>query len=187
LGALLAATEHDPLKLLALFSSSTGRFGRAGQAAYAAANEALNKFAQQEARRRPGCRVVAVNWGPWEGGMVTPGLRGVFAAEGIGLIPVAAGAGHLLREITATDRAPEVVVLGEGSVLPAHPPAVVAEAPVAVADLHLTFERELDLDRYPVLRAHVLDGRAVLPMALTIEWLAHAAMHGNPGRAFHGL
>src|SRR5207244_3897199 len=76
LRALLAATEHDPLKLLALFSSSTGRFGRAGQAAYAAANEGLNKFAQQEARRRPGCRVVAVNWGPWEGGMVTPGLRG---------------------------------------------------------------------------------------------------------------
>src|SRR5262249_1046871 len=82
LRALLAATEHDPLKLLALFSSSTGRFGRAGQAAYAAANEALNKFAQCEARRRPGCRLVAVNWGPWQGGMVTPTLRRVFAAEG---------------------------------------------------------------------------------------------------------
>src|SRR5439155_18123898 len=130
---------------------------------------------------------VAVNWGPWDGGMVTPALRGLFAAEGIGLIPLAAGAGHLLREITATDGAAEVVVLGEGSVWPAHPRAAVAEAPAAAADLRLTFERELDLDRYPVLRAHVLDARAVLPMALTIEWLAHAGMHGNPGRAFHGL
>src|SRR5205807_8784720 len=87
---------------------------------------------------------------------------------------------HLLAEITAADRAVEVVVLGEGSALPAKPQA-------AVADLHPTFERELDLEHYPVLRAHVLDGRAVLPMALTIEWLAHAALHGNPGLAFHGL
>ena len=41
LKALLAATTTDPLKLLAVFSSSTGRFGRSGQVAYAAANEAL--------------------------------------------------------------------------------------------------------------------------------------------------
>jgi hypothetical protein len=51
----------------------------------------------------------------------------------------------------------------------------------------LAFERDLDLDRFPVLRAHVIGGRAVLPMALTVEWLAHAALHGNPGLQFHGL
>jgi hypothetical protein len=49
------------------------------------------------------------------------------------------------------------------------------------------FERELDVAHDAVLRAHVIDGRAVLPMALTVEWLAHAALHGNPGLAFHGL
>src|SRR5207237_351832 len=86
----------------------------AAAVARAAANEALNKVAQAEARRRPGCRVVAVNWGPWAGGMVTPALRQVFAAEGIGLIPLAAGARHLLAEITAPDHAVEVVVLGGG-------------------------------------------------------------------------
>jgi acyl carrier protein len=182
LRALLTATEHDPLKLLVLFSSSTGRFGRAGQAAYAAANEALNKFAQREVRRRAGCRVVAVNWGPWDGGMVTPGLRGVFAAEGIGLIPLADGARHLLQEISAVDKAIEVVVLGDESTPPARP-----QMSAPAAELHPTFERDVDLGRYPILRAHVLDGRAVLPMALTVEWLAHAALHGNPGRAFHGL
>jgi hypothetical protein len=42
------------------------------------------------------------------------------------------------------------------------------------------------LERAPVLRAHVIDGRAVLPLALTLEWLAHAAMHGHPGMVFHG-
>src|SRR5439155_27194090 len=72
--------------------------------------------------------------------------------------------------------------LGEGSTPPAQ-----AQASAPAAELYATFERELDLVRYPILRAHVLDGRAVLPMALTVEWLAHAAMHGNPGRAFHGL
>src|SRR5205823_10904064 len=125
---------NDPVRLVVVFSSSTGRFGRAGQVAYAAANEAVNKLAQAQSRRRPGCRVVAVNWGPWDGGMVNPALRGMFAAEGIGLIPLAAGARHLLREITATDGAAEVVVLGEGSVWPAHPRAAVAEAPAAAAD-----------------------------------------------------
>src|SRR5439155_10557670 len=89
LRAVLAATAADPLRLLAVFSSSTGRFGRAGQVAYAAANEALNKLAQAEARRRPGCRVAAVNWGPGEGGMVTPAPRPVVAGRGLGLIPPA--------------------------------------------------------------------------------------------------
>ena len=28
---------------------------------------------------------------------------------------------------------------------------------------------------------------AVLPLALHLEWLAHAALHGNPGLVFHGF
>ncbi len=45
----------------------------------------------------------------------------------------------------------------------------------------------LNLNDYPFLRSHVLDGKAVLPMAVIAEWLAHAALHGNPGLRFHGL
>ena len=71
---LLDATADDPVKAIVLFSSSTGRFGRAGQLAYAAANEVLNKTAQRLARLKPHCRTVAINWGPWDGGMVTPAL-----------------------------------------------------------------------------------------------------------------
>ena len=47
---LLAATAQDELRLIALFSSYTGRFGRTGQVDYAAANEVLNKIAQQQSR-----------------------------------------------------------------------------------------------------------------------------------------
>ena len=60
---------------LILFSSSTARFGRSGQVAYAAANEALNKWAQQQSVRLPHCRVVSYNWGPWAGGMVNDSLK----------------------------------------------------------------------------------------------------------------
>src|SRR5206468_873947 len=107
---LLDVLGHDELKALILFSSTTARLGRTGQVAYAAANEVLNKTAQVEARRRPGCRVVAVNWGPWEGGMVTPGLRKLFEAEGVGLIPLADGAAFLVNELNAAGRAVEVEI-----------------------------------------------------------------------------
>ncbi|MBX9581685.1 MAG: polyketide synthase dehydratase domain-containing protein, partial [Gemmataceae bacterium] len=55
------------------------------------------------------------------------------------------------------------------------------------ADLAQVFERTVDLDSHPVLASHVIDGRAVLPVALHLEFLAHAALHGNPGLAFHGV
>ncbi len=178
---LLDAVEPEELKLLVLFSSTTARFGRTGQVDYAMANEVLNKLARREARRRPGCKVVAVNWGPWAGGMVTPALREVFEKEGVSLIPLQAGSEHLLREIGVppVSNAVEVVVLAET-------PAVVTEVPEG-SSLTPVLERDVSVADYPVLRSHVLDGKAVFPLALSIEWLAHGALHGNPGLAFHGF
>jgi acyl transferase domain-containing protein len=68
---LLANTGQDQLKYLVLFSSVAARMGNRGQADYAMANEVLNKMALNEAAKRPDCRIVAINWGPWDGGMVT--------------------------------------------------------------------------------------------------------------------
>lgn len=181
LRALLAATAGDDLRALVLFSSTTGRFGRVGQADYAAANEVLNKLAQREARRRPGCRVVAVNWGPWDGGMVTPALRKVFEAEGVGLIAPAAGADFLVRELSAPPGGPVEVVVVAGGL-----PAARQPRPAPGAQLAPAFECVLDPADHPVLASHVLDGRPVLPAALTLEWLAHGALHENPGLVFHG-
>src|SRR5262249_48757358 len=106
---LVRATANDPLRAVALFSSSTGRFGRAGQDDYAVANEVLNKMAQRESKRRTGCRVVAINWGPWDGGMVTPSLARQFEREGIGLIPLKDGAQFILAELSAATGPVEVV------------------------------------------------------------------------------
>jgi len=208
LAALLKATEQDELRALALFSSSTARFGRTGQADYAAANEVLNKIAQQEARRRPNCRVVSINWGPWDGGMVTPQLKTLFEQEGIGVIPLGAGARLLIDEICSPPGGPvEVVVLGDSKQAKQQATktpsqrsgqakshrttdsALQKTAPLAAPDptAGLTFERELSIDTCPVLESHVIGGRAVLPMAVMIEWLAHGAIHDNPGLSFHGF
>ena len=182
LRALLNATRNDDLKFIALFSSSTGRFGRVGQVDYAVANEVLNKIAQTEARRRTGCRAVSINWGPWDGGMVTTALKKVFAAEGIGVIDLVEGGSFLAREIAAGDAPVEIVALATlnapgGAVVPAAKPQSLSEA----------FALTLTISDYPFLRSHVLDGKAVLPMAVIVEWLAHGALHGNPGFRFHGF
>jgi acyl transferase domain-containing protein/NADP-dependent 3-hydroxy acid dehydrogenase YdfG len=184
LRSLLAAVDPGELKALVLFSSSTGRFGRVGQADYAIANEVLNKIARQQAARLPGCRVLALNWGPWDGGMVNSSLKTVFAKEGLALIPTTAGAEHLLRELTAAGpSAAEVVVLGGPLPEPAVRPVA---APAVSPSLSVAFDRILELVDHPILESHVLDGRPVLPMAMMFEWLAHAALHQNPGLAFHG-
>jgi acyl transferase domain-containing protein/NAD(P)-dependent dehydrogenase (short-subunit alcohol dehydrogenase family)/acyl carrier protein len=175
---LLAAIGDAPLKFLALFSSSTGRFGRVGQADYAMANEALNKLARVEAARRPGCRVVSLNWGPWDGGMVTPSLRKVFEKEGVGVIPLEAGAQLLVEELGRADSEAELVVLAGGD----------TNAPTAAKPrLTKVLDIELSSDRFPFIASHVIDGRPVLPVAMYIEWMAHAALHANPGMRFVGL
>jgi NAD(P)-dependent dehydrogenase (short-subunit alcohol dehydrogenase family) len=185
--ALLQAVEHDDLKVIVAFSSSTGRFGRKGQIAYAAANEVLNKLAQQEAHRRPDCRVLSMNWGPWEGGMVTPQLRRIFENEGVGLIPLQAGADYLVREMSTPAGGPvEIVILGPDPKDAAERGKIKAPARID-PPMNLAFERTLDVASHPVLGAHVIKGQAVLPTALIIEWLAHAAMHENPGLCFHGF
>jgi acyl transferase domain-containing protein/NAD(P)-dependent dehydrogenase (short-subunit alcohol dehydrogenase family) len=187
---LMRGLAGDELKLLALFSSYTGRFGRTGQVDYAAANEVLNKIAQSESRRRPQCRVVSFNWGPWNGGMVSEGLRKIFESEGVGLIEPEAGAEFFVREICspvgqpvevlALARGPDTAPNGNGN--GAHP-----QPAAAPALLNIAFEREVSVEALPCLESHVLNGRPVVPAVLMIEWLAHGAVHGNPGMAFHGF
>ena len=185
---LLNAVAGDDLKLLALFSSYTGRFGRVGQVDYAAANEVLNKIAQSESRRRPRCRVVAFNWGPWNGGMVSDGLRKIFENEGVGLIEPLAGAEFFVREISSrNDGFVEVLALAPAPARRDNGQRAVASPVVEAAALNVAFEREVSVQTMPCLASHVLNGRAVLPAALMIEWLAQGALHGNPGMCFHGL
>jgi NAD(P)-dependent dehydrogenase (short-subunit alcohol dehydrogenase family) len=190
---LLAATLQDPLRHLVLFSSVTARMGNRGQADYAMANEALNKIAQQFAILRPHCRVKAVNWGPWEGGMVSAGLGQEFRRRGVELISVASGARHLIAEMCRTDDPAIEVVVGASlsgvgvREVPRVSTTVSEFSKSDAAALSLTFQRDLDIGNHPVLRSHVIGGKAVVPLALMTEWFGHGALHENPGLLLQGL
>jgi hypothetical protein len=144
--------------------------------------------------------------------MVTPGLKAVFAEEGIEVIGMKSGAAYLLDEIAASDGPAEVLILGPGSQIPqvgsspvrrrngAHASANGAGNGTAPAEngtsaagngtgaeLPTVFERTIATDTHEFMASHVLGGRAVLPAAMTLEWLAHGALHGNPGLRFVGV
>ncbi len=179
---LLAATSSEHLKLMVLFSSTTARLGRKGQVDYAAANEVLNKIAQQEKLKRDNCKVLSINWGPWDGGMVTPALKKLFAEEGVPVIDLAAGARYLVSEIENNGPV-ETVILGAS----ANDVTISNTVQGGSIDYSLAFERELSVSSYAFLQSHVMNGQAVLPVAVIIEWFAHGALHLNPGMQFHGF
>ncbi|MEA3545350.1 MAG: SDR family NAD(P)-dependent oxidoreductase [Thermodesulfobacteriota bacterium] len=184
LRALLEAVGDDDLKFMVMFSSSTGRFGRIGQVDYAVANEVLNKIADQQAKLRPDCRVLSLNWGPWDGGMVTPALKKVFAQEGIDVIDLQAGAAYLINELsTPPGGSVELIISGGDGA------STVEELPEPTQNICISkaFDLDLDVDQYSFLKSHVIDGKAVLPMAIIVEWLAHGAIHNNPGLKFQGF
>jgi NAD(P)-dependent dehydrogenase (short-subunit alcohol dehydrogenase family) len=181
---LLSLTTEDALSYIVLFSSVSARFGNIGQADYAMANEVLNKMARREALARPHCRVVSINWGPWDGGMVSASLKREFSRKGIDLIPLEAGARAMVTEMAQPAGAAVEVVLGAGLI--PDPPAETARFSEA-ADLNLALKREIDVHRLPVLDAHRLDGKPVVPFALITEWLGNGALHENPGLVFQGM
>jgi NAD(P)-dependent dehydrogenase (short-subunit alcohol dehydrogenase family) len=195
LNVLLEATREDPLNYLVLFSSVTARIGNNGQADYAMANEVLNKIAQQESITRPDCKVTAINWGPWNGGMVCSALKRKFEKDGVELIPLDAGALCMIHEMRGHPGGSVEVVIG-ANIIPATEP-IAAEIMCSTPDqpdelekkekLSLTVKREIDVHTYPILDAHILDGKPVVPFALIAEWLGHGALHENPGLLLHGL
>ncbi|MFQ5485636.1 MAG: SDR family NAD(P)-dependent oxidoreductase, partial [Desulfobacterales bacterium] len=178
---LLQATEQDHLKYLIFFSSIVARIGNRGQADYAMANEVLNKIAWQESLLRPKCRVISINWGPWDGGMVTPDLKREFARKKIGVIPVETGAEFMLREMIKDGENHSEIVAG-----------VLISSDVKTdknkkETFSLSFKHEIDIDRYPILSSHIIGGKPVVPFALITEWIGHGALHENPGLFLFGI
>ncbi len=112
LGALLDALKEDRLSLVALFSSIAGRYGNPGQSDYAMANEVLNRVSTVLARCWPQARVVAINWGPWDGGMADAAVRDQFAARGIRSIPLNVGGDAFAAEVLVANGRSEVIFGG---------------------------------------------------------------------------
>lgn len=107
---LAAKLRPNALRYLAFFSSVSGRFGNTGQSDYSAANEYLNKLANQLNGRWP-TRVVALNWGPWDAGMVSEHLRELYALKGIRMIDIRDGVQIFKDELQIGSKAPAEVIV----------------------------------------------------------------------------
>jgi NAD(P)-dependent dehydrogenase (short-subunit alcohol dehydrogenase family) len=164
LQALLAATADEPLTMIALFSSVAGRFGNKGQCDYAMANEILNKVAAAEQQRRgAACLVKALNWGPWESGMVSAALKAHFAQKNIHVLPVATGAQLFVQEVT--HRAPGQVEVTLGSTFPT--PPILPLLQVAPAT-------------HSYLLDHSIQAAPVIPICMVIDWFMRTARARYP-------
>lgn len=165
LSTLLGCVNISQLKHLILFSSAAGFYGNIGQSDYAIANEILNKFAHLFQRRYPSCHVVSFNWGPWDGGMVTPEVKQIFAQHNIEVIPVEVGTQMLVDELTVGN--PETVqVLVGGSLA-----SVSGELDPELRTYRI--RRKLTLEANPFLLDHVIGGHAVLPTTCALAWIAN--------------
>ena len=186
---LLSFCPVSGLRYLVFFSSVAARAGNMGQCDYAMANEVLNKSAAFLALTAPDCRIVSINWGPWEGGMVTPSLKREFEKRKIPLIPLEAGARALKDEMAVAERnGVEVVLGGLIAPVPAGTDPTVPERPIsgpAVSPKPATMT--VSTATCPVLASHIIGDEPVLPFALMVEWLAHAAGHAHPGLVFSGV
>lgn len=174
LRALLSVTESDPLSLICLFSSVSARSGNVGQADYAMANEVLNKCAQSEAiRRGSGCIVKSINWGPWDGGMVSPLLKKHFEQRGVNLIPLEEGTAAFVAEATDMNGPVEVVIGGCSE----DRPTLIEGAS------ERSWHAELFLpepSHAPWLNDHRIGGNPVVPAVMALDWFVRAASAAYP-------
>ena len=171
---LLNCIDPSQLDCLVLFSSVVGFYGNAGQTDYAIANDILNKTAYTIGQKYPQCHTVAINWGPWDSGMVSPQLKRAFAERDIKTIPIDAGTQMLVEELTSNQEEVQVII---GSPL---------KAPATIATRSPThqIQRRLSLEANPFLHDHVIMERPVLPATCAIAWIANVCEQIYPGYTF---
>ncbi len=179
LESLLACAPVSQLRFLVLFSSIVGFYGNIGQADYAIANEILNKTAHLMQRKYPTTRVISIDWGPWEAGMVTPELKKMFLARNIHVIPVEVGARMLVEELAPSRSHGAQVIVGD-------PPAYPANS-VDTSLRRYQIRRKLKLESNPFLFDHRIGDHAVLPATCAATWVASACEQLYPGLTFFSL
>ena len=170
---VLDALDGAALRHLVLFTSVAGLLGNPGQADYAAANEALCRFAAGWRHAHPGARVTAIDWGAWDAGMVTPELRELFTARGIPLLDPRVGARAFVGEFAGPPTSEVCVLVGENTALGGGRPAL---APAFSAHRDIT-----GIDADEVIQAHRIGEHAVLPATFGLGWLVGVAERAHPG------
>jgi NADP-dependent 3-hydroxy acid dehydrogenase YdfG len=170
---LLNCINPQQLQHLVLFSSVTGFYGNIGQSDYAIANEILNKSAHKIKQNYPQCHVVAINWGGWDSGMVTPQLKKAFAERGIAIIPVGTGTQMLVNELHPAYQNNSQVVIGSPMKLP--------PIPLGSELRSYRVKRRMTLAENPFLHDHTIAGSPVLPATCAKSWMVNGCEEIYPG------
>lgn len=164
---LLQCVNIQQLDHLVLFSSVAGFYGNVGQTDYAIANEILSKAAHLFRTNHPNTQVSAINWGAWDGGMVSDALKKKFEAMGVSLVNSEGGPALLINELNVAYANQPQVILG-GTL-----PAAISYTEGALAT-HQVY-RELSEAANPFLQHHVIQDQAVLPVVSAMGWMATTA------------
>lgn len=167
---VLTSCQED-LSILCLFSSVAARYGNRGQSDYAAANETLNQIALSVAEQRPNCLVKSIMWGPWEGGMVSAGLKAHFQAMGIPLIPLNVGSQWFVQELQSGNQLVNVIAAEAANL---SIPAINGDNARSKCFQYTVCVNQ---HNYPQLLDHKIDGKVVVPVVQVIEWFRSIAMH----------
>ncbi len=161
---LLQCVDIHHLDHLVLFSSVAGFYGNVGQTDYAIANEILSKAAHLFKTNHPNTQVSAINWGAWDGGMVSPELKKKFEEAGVSLVNSEGGAAMMVNELnTAYANQPQVII---GGTLPMG----ISHISEDLRTYHI--QRKLNPDHNAFLMHHVIQGKAVLPVVNAVGWMA---------------
>jgi polyketide-type polyunsaturated fatty acid synthase PfaA len=181
--AMLACVDADSLKHLVVFSSAAGFYGNTGQSDYSVANDILNKTALRFKQQHPSCQVLSFNWGPWDGGMVTPELKRMFAERGVYVIPLDAGAQLFANELSAADnRCPQILIgndMSGGDEAAADTGVTPGKKPLASR-----LSRVITVEANPFIADHVIGGNPVVPTVCATGWMASACEALYPGYRF---
>jgi len=164
--SLLQSVDIHHLNHLILFSSVAGFYGNVGQTDYAIANEILSSAAHLFKTNHPNTHVSAINWGAWDGGMVSEALKKQFEAAGVSLVNSEGGAAMCVNELSSVYfNEPQVVI---GGTLPAGISHI-------SDDLRThTIQRTFTLKGNPFLYHHVIQGSAVLPVVNAGGWMSQS-------------
>ena len=189
---VMKAAGDLPIGATVVFSSVAGRFGNAGQCDYAAANDLLCKITSSMRRTRPETRSLAIDWTAWGGiGMATRGsIPKVMEMAGVEMLAPEAGVAWIRRELTGHDFRGEVVAAGAlgrmadgyhptGGVEPATLTSWGSRFAGEVVEVSLldglVVQSTLDPKAQPFLNDHRIDGTAVLPGVMGMEFFAEVA------------
>lgn len=175
---ILTLIPPEQLDYLILFSSVAGFYGNAGQADYSLSNEFLNKLAHYLKESLPNCQILSLDWGPWDGGMVTPQLKRILTRRNIPLISLQSGTKTLVDLLKNRQDNPQYVI---GSPLPYPPPKL------SPGLEEYRIQRDLCLEKNPFLADHVIEGNAVLPTVCAVNWFINSCQSLYPNYQFFAM